>query len=224
MYDSQTKLGVLEGSLQSYLPPVVVNEIKNNPDSDLLKIGGERKRISVIFSDIVQFTQFTDEADPAEVQLVLDEYFSIMVGLIFANRGIVDKYMGDGILAFFENSPDSVTSPQLATKTAVQMQEKAVILNNKYKEQHRFPFEIRVAITTGYAKVGNIGPKEKIDYTIIGSVVNLGQRLDALGKPGDIVMDKDTYVFIKDDYDIEDFGEHPLKGFEKPIQVYKLKK
>ena len=76
---------------------------------------------------------------------------------------------------------------------------------------------------TGYAKVGNIGPPEKVDYTIIGSVVNKAARLDGAGEAGDILMDEDTYFFVKSDYKIDDFGTHPLKGFEDPVQIYRLK-
>lgn len=221
IYQSQVTMSVLEGSLQSYLSPHLMDKIKNDPD--LLKLGGERKRISVLFSDIAGFTTFTDQADPAEVQAVLEEYFSEMTSIVFANQGIVDKYMGDGIMAFFENPPDGVTSAQAAIKTAIQMKEKALILDAKYKNQKRFPFSIYVGISTGYAKVGNIGPPEKIDYTIIGSVVNKASRLDGAGDPGDILMDEDTYFFVKEDYEIEDFGSHLLKGFEKPVQIYRLK-
>jgi adenylate cyclase len=221
VYHSQVKMGVLEGSLQSYLSPHLMDKIKNDPD--MLKLGGERKRISVLFSDIAGFTSFTDQADPAEVQSVLEEYFSEMTSIVFANRGIVDKYMGDGILAFFENPPDGVTSAQAAIKSAVAMQEKAGELDKKYQGQNRFPFSVYVGIATGYAKVGNIGPPEKVDYTVIGSVVNKASRLDGPGDPGDILMDEDTYFFVKDDYEIEDFGSHELKGFEKLVQIYKLK-
>ena len=70
--------------------------------------------------------------------------------------------------------------------------------------------------------MGNIGPPEKVDYTVIGSVVNRAARLDSTGKSGDILMDEDTYFFVKSDYDVEDFGKHTLKGFEKPVQVYRL--
>ena len=104
VYQSQVTMGVLEGSLQSYLSPHLMDKIKNDPN--MLKLGGERKRISVLFSDIANFTSFTDKADPAEVQDVLEEYFSQMTSIVFANKGIVDKYMGDGIMAFFENPPD----------------------------------------------------------------------------------------------------------------------
>jgi len=221
VYDSQVTMGVLEGSLQSYLSPHLMDKIKNDPD--MLKLGGKRKRISVLFSDIAGFTSFTDQADPEEVQAVLEEYFSEMTAIVFKQNGIVDKYQGDGILAFFENPEDGVTSAQAAVKSAVEMKEKAADLDKKYKDQKRFPFAIYVGIATGYAKVGNIGPPEKVDYTIIGSVVNLASRLDGPGDPGDILMDEDTYFFVKDDYDIDDFGTHPLKGFEKPVQVYCLK-
>ncbi len=221
IYESQVKMGVLEGSLSSFLSPPLMEKIKNNPD--MLKLGGERKRISVLFSDIVSFTNFTDKADPAEVQAVLEEYFADMAAIIFKNNGIVDKYLGDGILAFFENPPDGVTSAQASVKTAMEMKKKAEELDKKYKEQKRFPFAICVGIATGYAKVGNIGPPEKVDYTIIGSVVNKAARLDGPGDPGDILMDEDTYHFVKDDYDISDFGSHALKGFDKEIQIYLLK-
>ena len=221
IYESQVKMGVLEGSLESYLSPHLMDKIKNDPD--MLKLGGERKRISVLFSDIAGFTSFTDKADPAEVQLVLEEYFSIMTSIIFKNKGVVDKYMGDGILAFFENPKDGVTSAQASIKTAIEMKAAAVKLDQKYKEQKRFPFSIYVGIATGYAKVGNIGPPEKVDYTIIGSVVNKAARLDGAGDAGDILMDEDTYFFVKSDYDIEDFGEHSLKGFESPVKIYRIK-
>jgi len=221
VYHSQVTMGVLEGSLQSYLSPHLMDKIKNDPD--MLKLGGERKRITVLFSDIAGFTSFTDQADPAEVQSVLEEYFSEMTSIVFANKGIVDKYMGDGILAFFENPPDGVTSAQAAIKSAVAMQEKAGELDKKYQGQNRFPFSVYVGIATGYAKVGNIGPPEKVDYTVIGSVVNKASRLDGPGDPGDILMDEDTYFFVKDDYEIDDFGSHKLKGFEKLVQIYKLK-
>ena len=221
IYESQVKIGVLEGSLQSYLSPNLMNKIKNNPD--MLKLGGERKRISVLFSDIAGFTSFTDQADPGEVQAVLEEYFSEMTAIVFNNNGIVDKYLGDGILAFFENPINGITSAQAAVKTAIEMKEKALLINKKYMAEKRFPFSIYVGIATGYAKVGNIGPPEKVDYTIIGSVVNKASRLDGQGKPGDILMDEDTYFFVKSDYEIDDFGKHELKGFKTPIKIYRLK-
>jgi len=222
IYESQVTMGVLEGSLKSYLSPHLMDKIKNDPD--MLKLGGERKRISVLFSDIAGFTSFTDKADPAEVQEVLEEYFSEMTSIVFANHGIVDKYMGDGIMAFFENPKGGVISAQSAVKAASEMQNKAAELDEKYKDQNRFPFSVYVGIATGYAKVGNIGPPEKVDYTVIGSVVNKASRLDGPGDAGDILMDEDTYFFVKDDYEIDDFGAHNLKGFEKPVQIYRLKR
>ena len=82
------------------------------------------------------------------------------------------------------------------------------------------PFAIRVGIATGYAKVGNIGPRNKIDYTVIGGVVNLSSRLQSFGQPGDVVIDEETLFFVKDDYQIFDLGGQELKGFSEPVKVY----
>ena len=210
--------GVLAGSLESYLSPVLMDRIRDDPD--LLRLGGSRKRISVFFSDIVNFTAFTDQADPQEVQDVLERYFEETTAIIFEADGIVDKYMGDGILAFFENSTDKVTSASNAVRCAIAMQHKAAELDQLYREQNRFPFAVRVGIATGYAKVGNIGPRDKIDYTVIGSVVNLSSRLQSFGEPGDVVIDEETLFFVKDDYQISDLGGQELKGFSEPVKVF----
>ena len=214
--------GVLEGSLESYLSPVLMNRIRSNPD--MLKLGGERKRITVLFSDIVNFTSFSDEADPEEIQEVLETYFSDAASIIFAEDGIIDKYMGDGILAFFENNGEEVGSAERAVKSALSMQEKATNLDKLYREQNRFPFAIRVGLATGYAKVGNIGPAEKIDYTVIGSVVNLAARLQGVGEPGDVIVDSDTFFHVKDVYKHTSLGSPELKGFSNPVEVFSVHK
>jgi adenylate cyclase len=212
--------GVLEGSLKSYLSPHLMSKIEDNPD--LLKLGGERKRISVVFADLANFTTFCDTADPEEVQEVLSIYFAAAADAIFSQGGVIDKYLGDGILAFFENEGDSISSPIKATRACISLQEWALKINKRFIDQNRFPFIIRVGIATGYAKVGNIGPPEKIDYTIIGSVVNLASRLEGVGEDNDIVVDQDTQFFLKDEFSIESCGEKELKGFSNSIAVFKV--
>jgi adenylate cyclase len=174
----------------------------------------------VLFSDIVDFTSFSDQADPQEIQDVLETHFSDAASIIFAEDGIVDKYLGDGILAFFENDGENLTSAVRATRCALRMQERAIELDRLYRSQNRFPFAIRIGLATGYASVGNIGPAEKIDYTVIGSVVNLASRLQSGGEPGSVVIEKDTGFFIKDKYHITSLGQRALKGFADPVEVY----
>ena len=210
--------GILEGSLESYLSPTLMNRIKDDPN--LLKLGGKRKRITVMFSDIVNFTSFSDEADPQEVQEVLEAYFADAASIIFAENGIIDKYMGDGILAFFENEDGQMTSPERAVRCAIAMQGRAVAMDRDYRAQNRFPFALRIGLATGYAKVGNIGPAQKIDYTVIGSVVNLASRLQGIGESGSIIIDDDTHFFVKAQFRISNLGTHALKGFSDPVQVY----
>ena len=204
-------MGFLEGSLSSYLSPNLMDKVKEDPD--ILKLGGSRKKISVLFSDIVGFTSFCDSVDSAEVQEVLEDYFSKMTRAIFDSNGIVDKYLGDGILAFFENERGSVSSPLNAMRASLAMQEWAKELDRLYKGMNRPAFEIRIGIATGYAKVGNIGPPEKVDYTVIGSVVNKAARLEGKAEAGGIAVDEDTYVFIKDDYSFDKIQGQELKGF-----------
>jgi len=212
--------GILEGSLESYLSPTLMERIKDDPE--MLRLGGARKRITVLFSDIVNFTGFSDEADPQEVQEVLEEYFGKGASVIFSEDGIIDKYMGDGILAFFENEGGDITSAGRAASCALRLQEEAAAIDRRHREQNLFPFAIRVGMATGYAKVGNIGPVEKIDYTVIGSVVNLASRLQGIGGSGDIIIDEDTCFFVKARHNTIDLGEQSLKGFSHPVRAYKL--
>ena len=171
---------------------------------------------------MANFTTFCDTADPGEVQEVLGKYFSESAAAIFSQGGIIDKYLGDGILAFFENDGDAISSPLKAFRASIDLQKRSEAINKLHQSQNRFPFIVRVGIATGYAKVGNIGPPEKIDYTIIGSVVNLASRLQGFGDDNDIVVDESTYFFLKDEYNLESCGDQELKGFVKPVPVYKL--
>ena len=149
-----------------------------------------------------------------------EAYFAATTAAIFDHDGVVDKYMGDGILAFFENEADHMTSPNRAVACALEMQRRARTLDQQNRAQNRSEFSIRIGLATGYAKVGNIGPVEKIDYTVIGSVVNLASRLQGIGEPGTIVMDDDTCFFVRDHESTTPLGPQNLKGFARPIEAY----
>ncbi|MCK5076852.1 MAG: adenylate/guanylate cyclase domain-containing protein, partial [Calditrichia bacterium] len=167
----------VETSLTSYISAPLLKKMHRNPS--LLKPGGERKRISILFSDIAGFTSFCDTSEPEDVQDFLEIYYKNMANIVFQNNGIIDKYLGDGLLAFFENEEEEIISAENAIKTAIQMQTTAEKLKLKLDRKIHFELHIRFGITTGYAAVGNIGPKEKLDYTVIGSKVNLASRLQS---------------------------------------------
>ncbi len=220
-YYEQRHLLLIREGLRSYLSPPLLERMEKNPD--LLKPGGKRKYISVLFSDIANFTGFCDTNSPDEVQAVLDEYLNNMVGLVFQHEGIIDKYMGDGLLAFFENEEESrIVSPANSVRTAVAMQEGARRLREKWAAEGRLPIQIRVGIATGEVAVGNLGTKDKIDYTIIGSKVNLASRLQGKGESGDIVVDEETHSHILEEFDLEDMGELEVKGFKDLVRAYRL--
>ncbi len=221
-YEQQHLLIIREG-LRSYLSPPLLERMEKNPE--LLQPGGKRKYISVLFSDIANFTGFCDTNTPDEVQAVLDEYLQNMVGLVFEHNGIIDKYLGDGLLAFFENEEEgTIVSPANAVRTAIAMQEGAKRLREKWSAEGRLPIQIRVGIATGIVAVGNLGTKDKIDYTIIGSKVNLASRLQGKGDSGDIVVDEDTFNHIATEFTFDSMGGLDVKGFHDPVIAFKLSK
>ena len=126
-------------------------------------------------------------------------------------------------VSFAESCTGGLLSSAITSiKCSKELQKEAIKINKNLTKQNIVNFQIRIAIATGYAKVGNLGPNEKVDYTIIGSVVNLSSRLDALGNSGDIIIDDKTHFFSKDDYDIESLGKNKIKGFNEAIEVYKV--
>jgi len=220
-YFEQKHLLSIKQSFQSFLSPPLLKKIEKDPN--ILIPGGVRKRISILFTDIAGFTTFCDNNDPKEVQNVLEEYLGKMVPAVFANDGIIDKYLGDGLLAFFENNnDDEIQSPSNAANTALQMLNEAEQLRTKWAQQHRFDLQIRIGVSTGYAAVGNLGPVEKMDYTIIGSKVNLASRLQSYGDSGEILLDEETNKLLIPNFITKKLGKIEIKGFAKKIPVFKL--
>jgi len=209
----------IESSLRSYLSPPLLKRMQT--DSDFLRSGGTRKKISVLFSDIVGFTAFCDRNEPEEVQSILEEYLAVMVRIVFENGGIIDKYLGDGLLAFFENEDEVEHSPHRAVACAERMQSTARELRERWTAQNRYDLHIRVGITTGYAAVGNLGTPEKVDYTIIGSKVNLAQRLQSEAEPDEIIIDRDSWSRLEEQPEWRELGEINVKGFETPVEAFK---
>jgi adenylate cyclase len=164
---------------QKYVPKEVIDQYLNSPES-MLK--GENRELSVLFSDIRDFTSITERMRPEELVESLNAYFSGMVDVIVSRRGIVDKYMGDCIMAFFGapvRHPDDVWQ---AVQTAFDMLETLERFNERQRANGKTPFRIGIGITHGEVTLGNIGSEKKMDYTVIGEQVNLANRVEKLTK------------------------------------------
>ncbi len=211
----------LYSNLEGYLSPKLMKRILNDPDA--MKPGGHQKDITVMFSDIVSFTDFCDNSSPEKVQDVLGEYLKVAVELVKKHDGIVDKFLGDGILAFFEDEEKKTPNQQRAVDFAIAFQKKLQKVNERIKKRLKYDLRIRIGVATGSAKVGNIGTPDKMEYTIIGSVVNLASRLEGVGGPGDITIDAETRDVLSEEYNVDEGKLIDVKGFSKPIMTYSVR-
>jgi adenylate cyclase len=203
----------ITAAFKSYISAHVLQNILSQKID--LSVGGKRKSLTILFADIKGFTNFSDTHGPEEVLNFLKAFFAEMNKAIIERNGIIDKLLGDGILAFFGDFTDSDTHAYDAVRAAIEMQRKIPDLQKRLG----FDFQVRIGVHTGPVDVGNIGSAEHLDYTVIGRNVNLAQRLEASCEPGKILISDVTYQMVKDSVEITDTREIPLKGFVNTVKV-----
>jgi adenylate cyclase len=206
-----------------YVSKHIVDEIMKNPDS--VKLGGEVKEVSILFSDVRGFTAMSERLSAPEVVEVLNEYLTAMVDIVIANDGTLDKYVGDAIMAVW-GSP--VADPQhevKSAKTAVQMMEVLHELQAKWKAEGKPEIDIGIGINSGHVVAGNMGhPEYKMDYTVIGDDVNLAARLESANKEmkAHVLISGTTYAACKDLLEVIKHPDIHVKGKEKEVEVYEV--
>lgn len=218
-----------------YFPPILIEGYAQKREG-LLR-WQERRELSVLFSDVQGFTAFSDREDPAEVQRVLGEYLDAMTDIVFENGGTLDKFMGDGLMAFFgvnfgRTAPDEEDAmirqgAVAAVKAALDMQRKVRALNQKWANEGRQSHRIRVGINTGFVTVGNMGGARRMDFTVLGSEVNKAQRFESNAPPGGVLLGKKTYFLARESLpaDIQNrITEKSIsvKNIDQPIEVYEI--
>lgn len=175
---------------------------------------------TAFFADIAGFTAFCDRSEPEVVQDALQEYYTLIVNAVFAQDGVIDKFIGDGVLAFFEH--ETGNGAVRAVATAVAMQESIQQGRERWRRRYGLDMGIRIGIATGYATVGNLGLPEKLEYTIIGRKVNLASRLEGYGETGQITIDAQTYDNLEGGYDAVLIGPINVKGFSEAVTAYRV--
>lgn len=189
-----------------------------------LKLSGERRKVTLLFSDIRQFTKLAEKSDPEQVVQILNEYFSSMVEIIFRNHGMLDKFLGDGIMVEFGAPLDDANQEYHAVKTALEMQEGLQLLCEKWQSEGKPSIQIGIGIHTGFAVVGNIGSERRIEYTAIGDTVNVASRLEQFTKElkVPILISESTVQAIQDKFNFKNLGPQTLRGRTDPIVVYTI--
>ncbi len=216
-------------TFESYFAPSVMNKILKNPER---LESGEKKVLSVLFSDISQFTAWCTTHEPEEIHRTLNEYFSEMARIIFKYEGTVDKYMGDGMMAFFGDPIEYDDHALRAVEAAIEMQQKARELKKQWEAQGRLQIRMRIGINTGEVVVGNMGSKSRMDYTVLGSNVNLAQRLEANAPSEGILISQAVHNELKKEEEKDknsvknikttSYGKINVKGISEEIDVYQV--
>lgn len=187
-----------------------------------LELGGERKRATVLISDIRNFTAISEKFPPEEVVDFLNEYFSEMVSVVIKYEGTLDKFIGDALLAVFGAPIAHPDDAKRAVFAALEMQEKLKEFNKKRVKKGQNEIRIGVAVHTGNLVAGNIGSEVRMEYTVIGDTVNLTSRLEPLNKQfgTQILISESTYREVKDDIEVREIPAVELRGKEEKVKVY----
>lgn len=210
-------------SFEKYVPSELVRVlVQSNKEA---KLGGDKKELTVFFSDIVGFTNISESLEPEDLVIALGEYLSEMSGIIEDNFGTVDKYIGDAIMAFWGAPKDVEDHAYFACKSAIESQKKLASLRyNKWKKQDKPLFEARIGLNTGPLIVGNMGSERRMNYTVIGDTVNLASRLEGVNKfyNTSILCSERTYQMVKDRIVCRKLDLVAVKGKKEAVGIYEI--
>lgn len=212
----------IRGAFQYYLTASVINEMLKDPTK--LKLGGDKKDLTVLFSDIRGFTTISEKLTPEDLVHLLNEYLTAMTNVVFKYEGLLDKYMGDAIMAVFGAPLDQPDHAVKACRTALGMMEELHKLQKKWADEGRPVLDIGVGVNSGDMVVGNMGSEMRFDYTVMGDSVNLGSRLEGINKEygTNIVISEYTYAAVKDILVCRELDSVRVKGKKLPVKIYEL--
>lgn len=219
----QEKQASLAKGLAKYLSPQVWHMAFSGQPENLLKT--QRKKLTVFFSDIKDFTDLSEELEPEDLAEILNGYLSEMSEIAIRHGGTIDKFIGDSIMVFFGDpySKGSKNDAMAAVSMALEMRRHMKVLRQQWQAQGiNKRLEIRMGINTGYCTVGTFGADTRRDYTVIGREVNLASRLENAAGSDEILVSGETYSLVKDEVMGRDKGNIQVKGFARPVQIYQI--
>jgi len=208
------------GQLKRFFSPTVADAILTAGEKSILT--PHRREICYVFLDLRGFTGFTDAAEPEEVEAVLREYHAVMGALVTEYEGTLDRFAGDGILLFFNDPLPIPDGAKRAARMAVEMQKRFAPLRWRWLKLG-YELDLGIGIAQGYATLGAFGFEGRWDYSAIGGVVNLANRLCGEARAGQILVDRRACAALGDDWETEAVGPLTLKGFAQPVTAFLLK-
>ena len=211
---------MVRANLARYLSPQIVDQVIKKDVQ--VNLGGDRKVVTILFSDIRNFTRITETLPPDQLIKLLNEYFTEMAKIIFENQGSLDKYIGDAIVAVFGSLIPLENPGHTAVETAVQMMKQMVTLNERWKTQYGFQMEMGIGINTGEVFLGNIGSPERMEFTVIGDTVNIASRFSGLALGGQILITKETLTGLGPDIQYKELSPAEVKGKTEKLEVFEI--
>jgi adenylate cyclase len=215
---SEKRKQQLRLAFAKYKSPAVMAEIEKNPES--LQLGGQKRTLTVLFCDIRGFTQYSDQHPPEVVQAFLTRYFSLVNRIICTDfGGSIDKLMGDGIMAYWGFPLDDGSHAERAVSAALAMQQAVAQWRN---DPANPPIHIGIGIHTGEVMIGNVGSDEFMDFTVIGSAVNMASRMESLNKElgTTILISEATKTAINGKFTTRSVGEQSLRGLNGTVIMF----
>ena len=222
-YQTSNEKKQIKGTFSRYVAPSIVDEMLDNPEK--LKVGGEKKDITCLFSDVRDFTSISENLTPAELSLALNQYMGKMTDLVFETDGTLDKYIGDAIVAYWGAPLDVGDHPNKAVGAAVQMLEALPAINDHFEEQGFPSFKIGIGLNSGECSVGNMGSDKIFSYTALGDNMNLGARLESLCKHYGAQILISEYTFERIDqtkFTCRQIDNARVKGKLNAVGVYEV--
>ena len=214
----------IKKQFEHYLAPAMVKRLQENPS--LLKLGGETRELTFLFCDIRGFTPISEkfQDNPQGLTKVINKFLTPMTDIILKNGGTIDKYMGDCIMAFWNAPIDIPNHRTMAVRTAVEMVHKLKDLNNSMEFGSGNTLNIGIGINTGNCVVGNMGSKQRFDYSVLGDAVNLASRLEGVSKnyEATIIIGYDTYNKIRNKYHFKKLDQIKVKGKSNLVSIYTI--
>lgn len=207
-------------NLKKYFPSQIVEKLVTGEGN--VNLGYHRKKVTILFCDLVGFTDLSESLEAEEITTILNEYFTTMSNIVYEYSGTLDKFIGDALMVFF-GAPASLGVEQDAincVNMALDMQEKIKELNKSWKLP--YPLQMRIGINTGYVTVGNFGSEKRLEYTVIGAPVNIASRLEHKCNSGSVLISYETGQYIKDHFLLQEVDSIALKGIHYKIKAFQV--
>ena len=220
LVEQMRREAVVLSNFQRYFAPDLAGQIAGQEGE--IQLGGARRQVVVLFSDIRGFTSLSERMNPDEIASLLNDYFSEMVEIVFHHGGTLDKFMGDALMALWGAPITRIDDADRATRAAIAMQQSLGRLNTRWARQGRPALSIGIGLNLGEVFAGNIGSQRRLEYTVIGDAVNIAARLCSEAGPGEILIAEPLHAALTQPPPVSPLTPLPLRGKARPVPVYRI--